>query len=167
MAKKPVQTNGLAHLKQALKNKSLDRLYVFYGEEVFLLKHYLTQMRKLLLDPLTESFNYHRFNNENFHLQAFGDAVEGMPMMAEYTFVQVDEVDFFKFNEADRNQMAAFLGDVPEWCTVVFTYETVEWKPDKRNKKFWDIVEKTGTIVPLQAKTIVPVFIFLCLSRLY
>ena len=147
MAKKPVQTNGLAQLKQALKNKSLDRLYVFYGEEVFLLKHYLSQMRKLLLDPLTESFNYHRFNNENFHLQAFGDAVEGMPMMAEYTFVQVDEVDFFKFNEADRNQMAAFLGDVPEWCTVVFTYETVEWKPDKRYKKLWEAVDSAATIV--------------------
>ena len=147
MAKKPVQTNGLAQLKQALKNKSLDRLYVFYGEEVFLLKHYLTQMRKLLLDPLTESFNYHRFNNENFHLQAFGDAVEGMPMMAEYTFVQVDEVDFFKFNEADRNQMAAFLGDIPEWCTVVFTYETVEWKPDKRYKKLWEAVDSAATIV--------------------
>ena len=147
MAKKPVQTNGLAQLKQALKNKSLDRLYVFYGEEVFLLKHYLTQMRKLLLDPLTESFNYHRFNNENFHLQAFGDAVEGMPMMAEYTFVQVDEVDFFKFNEADRNQIAAFLGDVPEWCTVVFTYETVEWKPDKRYKKLWEAVDSAATIV--------------------
>ena len=147
MAKKPVQTNGLAQLKQAIKNKSLDRLYVFYGEEVFLLKHYLSQMRKLLLDPLTESFNYHRFNNENFQLQAFGDAVEGMPMMAEYTFVQVDEVDFFKFAESDRNQMAAFLRDIPEWCTVVFTYETVEWKPDKRYKKLWEAVESAATIV--------------------
>ncbi len=147
MAKKPPQSNGLAELKQQLKNKQPGRLYIFHGEEVFLLKHYLGQMRKLLVDELTESFNSHRFNHENFTLQGFGDAVEGMPMMAETTFVQVDEVDFFKFAEPERNKMAEFLSDIPEWCTVVFTYETVAWKPDKRLKKLWGAVEENATIV--------------------
>ena len=88
MAKKyDERPNGLAMLKQHIKNKEPQRLYIFHGEEVFLLKHYLGQLRKILLDELTESFNAHRFNNENFSLQEFGDAVEGMPMMAEHTFV--------------------------------------------------------------------------------
>jgi len=147
MAKKPPQFNGLAELKQQLRNKQPERLYIFHGEEVFLLKHYLGQLRKLLVDPLTESFNSHRFNNENFTLQEFGDAVEGMPMMAEHTFVQVDEVDFFKMPEAERNKMGEFLSDIPEWCTLVFTYETVEWKPDKRLKKLWAAVEENAIIV--------------------
>ena len=147
MAKKPPRPNGLQNLKQSLKAKQLDRLYIFHGEEVFLLKHYLGQMRKQLIDPLTESFNSHRFNQENFSLQEFGDAVEGMPMMAESTFVQVDEVDFFKFPEGERNKMAEFLSDIPEWCTVVFTYETVSWKPDKRLKKLWSAVEENALIV--------------------
>ena len=147
MAKKQPQTNGLAELKQQLKSKQPGGLYIFHGEEVFLLKHYLGQLRKQLVDPLTESFNSHRFNNENFNLQEFGDAVEGMPMMAEHTFVQVDEVDFFKFPEAERNKMGEFLSDIPEWCTVVFTYETVEWKPDKRFKKLWAAIEENALIV--------------------
>ena len=139
--------NGLTILKQQLKAKDPQRLYIFHGEEVFLLKHYLGQLRKILLDELTESFNSHRFNNENFNLQEFGDAVEGMPMMAEHTFVQVDEVELFKMPEAERNKMGEFLSDIPEWCTVVFTYETVEWKPDKRLKKLWAVVEENATIV--------------------
>jgi DNA polymerase-3 subunit delta len=147
MAKKDERPNGLAMLKQQLKAREPQRLYIFHGEEVFLLKHYLSQLRKLLVDELTESFNSHRFNNENFNLQAFGDAVEGMPMMAEHTFVQVDEVDFFKMPEAERNKMAEFLSDIPEWCSVVFTYETVEWKPDKRLKKLWTAVEENATVV--------------------
>ena len=147
MAKKEERPNGLALLKQHIKAKDPQRLYIFHGEEVFLLKHYLGQLRKLLLDELTESFNFHRFNNENFALQAFGDAVEGMPMMAEHTFVQVDEVDFFKMPEPERNKMGEFLSDIPEWCTVVFTYETVEWKPDKRLKKLWSAVDENATIV--------------------
>lgn len=148
MAKKDdYKPNGLAMLKQHIKAKQADRLYIFHGEEVFLLKHYLNQLRKLLLDELTESFNFHRFNNENFTLQEFGDAVEGMPMMAEATFVQVDEVDLFKMPEAERNKMGQFLSDIPEWCTVVFTYETVGWKPDKRLKKLWSAIEDNATIV--------------------
>ena len=147
MAKKPSQTEGLSELKQQLKNKQPGRLYIFHGEEVFLLKHYLGQLRRQLLDPVTESFNSHRFNNENFSLQEFGDAVEGMPMMAEHTFVQVDEVELFKMPEAERNKMGEFLSDIPEWCTVVFTYETVEWKPDKRLKKLWGPIEEHATIV--------------------
>ena len=147
MAKKQPQTSGLAELKQQLKSKQPGGLYIFHGEEVFLLKHYLGQLRKQLIDPLTESFNFHRFNNENFNLQEFGDAVEGMPMMAEHTFVQVDEVDFFKFPEAERNKMGEFLSDIPQWCTVVFTYETVEWKPDKRYKKLWAAIEENALMV--------------------
>ena len=148
MAKKDeFKPNGLALLKQHIKTKQPDRLYIFHGEEVFLLKHYLGQLRKILLDELTESFNAHRFNNENFSLQSFGDAVEGMPMMAEHTFVQVDEVDLFKLPESDRNKMGEFLSDIPEWCTVVFTYETVAWKPDKRLKKIWNPIDENATIV--------------------
>ena len=146
MAKKP-QADGLQELKQQLKLKSPARLYIFHGEEVFLLKHYLGQLRKQLIDPLTESFNSHRFNNENFNLQEFGDAVEGMPMMAETTFVQVDEVDLFKMPEAERNKMGEFLSDIPQWCTVVFTYETVSWKPDKRLKKLWTAIDENALIV--------------------
>ncbi len=147
MARKDDRPNGLALLKQDIKAKAPQRLYIFHGEEVFLLKHYLGQLRKLLLDELTESFNSHRFNNENFNLQEFGDAVEGMPMMAEHTFVQVDEVDLFKMPEAERNKMGEFLSDIPEWCTVVFTYETVAWKPDKRLKKLWTAIDENALIV--------------------
>ena len=149
MARKTAPS-GLLELKQHIKNKDLGRLYVFHGEEVFLLNHYLGQMKKLLLDELTESFNYTRLTNETFEMQTFADAVEAMPMMAESTFVQVDDVDFFKFPEAERSKMGEILSDIPDWCTVLFTYETVSWKPDKRYKKLWEAVESNSLIVEFQ-----------------
>ena len=147
MAKKEIKSNALQELKQALKSRSLERLYFFHGEETFLLHHYLGQIRKQLLDPLTESFNHHRLNNETFDIQAFADAVENLPMMAEFTLVEVDEIDIFKMNEADRNKMTEILSDIPEYCCVVFTYITTPWKPDKRLKKLWDCVSESGVIV--------------------
>ncbi len=146
MAKKQTGPNALQELKGALKAKNLGRLYFFHGEETFLLHHYLEQMKKQLLDPLTESFNAHRLNSETFDIRAFADAVENLPMMAEYTFVQVDDVDPFKMNEDDRSKMTDILSDIPDYCTVVFTYLTLPWKPDKRYKKLWEAVDG-GSIV--------------------
>lgn len=147
MARKQSAGSGITELKTAIKQKTLGRLYFFHGEETFLLHHYLEQMKKLLLDPLTESFNYHRLNSETFELRAFADAVENLPMMADFTFVQIDDVDIFKLNESDREKMAELLRDIPDYCTVVFTYITAAWKPDKRLKKLWEAVDGSGLIV--------------------
>ena len=158
MAKKEVDRVGLQNLKHAIRQKQVQNLYFFHGDEAFLLNHYLEQMRKLLLDELTESFNYHRFNHENFDIQAFGDAVENLPMMAEHTLVQVDDVDLFKLTEDGRGKVAEILSDIPDYCTVVFVYTTLAWNPDKRLKKLWDVVS-TSQIVEFakqEARDLIP-----------
>ena len=147
MAKKQEKDSSIQELKLQLKNKDIGRLYFFHGEETFLLNHYLNQMKKQILDPLTESFNYHRLTNETFDIRDFADAVENLPMMAESTFVQVDDIDLFKMNEDDRTKMTEILSDIPDYCTVVFTYLTAQWKPDKRLKKLWEAVEENGLAV--------------------
>ncbi len=147
MARKDEQKQDvLAELKAAIKAKTPANLYIFHGEERFLLNHYLQQLKGVVLDELTESFNYHRFTQENFDLRSFSDAVENLPMMAERTLVQVDDVDFFKFGEDDREKMTDVLSDIPEYCTVVFTYETVTYKPDKRFAKLYAVVNKGQTV---------------------
>lgn len=146
MAKYQDQT-ALQTLKADLKAKTPGRLYIFHGEEVFLLRHYLDQLRKILVDELTESFNLTRLNNENFNLQTFVDAVESFPMMAESTMIQVDEVDLFKLPEGERNKIGEVLLDIPDYCTVVFTYETVAWKPDKRLKKLWEALDANAQVI--------------------
>lgn len=146
MAQKPQQTGAIQALKAELKEGKLRRLYFFHGEESFLLHYYLEQIKKSLIDDLTESFNYHKLTQENFDVQGFADAVENLPMMAEHTFVWVDEIDIFKLPESDREKMAEIFSDIPEYCTVVFTYGITQWKPDKR-VKFYSAVEKYGTVV--------------------
>lgn len=147
MAKQDEKSQSIKELKTALRDKSLGRLYVFHGEETFLLNYYLKQIKKQLVDELTESFNYHRLNKETFQLRAFADAVESLPMMAEHTFVWVDDIDLFKLTEDERSKACEVLSDIPDYCTVVFTYETTPWKPDKRQKKLWEAFSKNALIV--------------------
>lgn len=147
MAKPTKDNSALQQLKAELRGKEVGNLYVFHGEEVFLLHHYLEQIRKLLLDELTESFNYHRLNSENFDIRSLADAVENLPMMAEHTLVQVDDIDLFKLSEDQREKVVDLLSDIPEYCTLVFTYITVPFKPDKRQKKLWEAIDKNGCVV--------------------
>ena len=121
MAKNYEQPDALLQLKAAIKQKNPGRLYFFYGEEVFLLHHYLEQLRRSIVDELTESFNFHKLTVETFDIQSFADSVENLPMMAERTMVWVDEIDFFKFAENDRERMTQIFSDIPDYCTVVLT----------------------------------------------
>ena len=147
MAQKENMVDDIQKLRVAIREKQIANLYIFHGEETFLLHHYLEQLKKLLVDPLTESFNYNKLTKENFDLRGLADAVESLPMMAENTFVWVDDVDIFKLPEGDREKLAEVFSDIPDYCTVVFTFETVEWKPDKRLKKLWDAISQNGTVV--------------------
>ena len=147
MAKKDKEDTSFQELKGHIRAKEPRNLYFFHGEETFLMQHYLQRLRNLLLDELTESFNYHRMNSDNFDLREFADAVENLPMMAEHTMVQVDDVDPFKLPEDSRNKLAEILEDIPEYCTVVFTYVTASWKPDKRFAKLWKAVQDAGFVV--------------------
>lgn len=153
MAKKTEEPNLLQKLKEEIRQGAPGRLYFFYGEEVFLLHHYLKQLHKVVVDPVTESFNYHKLTTENFELRAFADCVENLPMMAERTMVVVDEIDIFKMNEGDRERMIEILSDIPQYCTVVFTYETTVFKPDKRLKKLWETISQCGTLVEFQKQS--------------
>lgn len=150
MAKKSVTDGAFQALKASLRNKNIDRLYFFFGEESFLMNYYLDAVKKQLLDSLTESFNYHRFHSENFDLAELLSAIENLPMMAEHTLIQVDDIDIFKLDESERGKLGEALSDIPDYCTVIFTYLTVAWKPDKRMKKLWDAVERCGQIVEFQ-----------------
>lgn len=147
MAKQAEKSNALQELKQDIRNKQTNRLYFFHGEETFLLHHYLEQLKKLLLDELTEAFNFHKLTNETFDAQAFGDCVENLPMMAENSLVWVDDIDIYKLPEQERERVAEIISDIPDYCTVVFTFVTVPWKPDARMKKFHETVSKCGTVV--------------------
>ncbi len=143
MAKKPeAKEQGVQQLKTDLKEKRLGQFYILYGEEDYLRRHYFEQLRKQLLDGLTEDFNFHPMNGENFSLQALSDALETLPMMAERSLVWLDEVDLFA--QAETESLARMLSDVPEHCCLVCTYG--EFKPDKRKKKLWETVEKNAVL---------------------
>ena len=150
MAKKPTgAAGGAEQLKSDLRAKAPGRFYVLYGEEDYLRRYYLEQLKKQLLDDLTEAFNFHRLTAENFSVDLLGDCIETLPMMAERSLILAEDVDLFA--QADTERICELLSDLPEHCCLVLTYD--EFKPDKRKKKLWDAIEKNAVLAEFRYQT--------------
>ena len=147
MAKKETPVAAFDTFKQELKAGMFRRLYVLWGEETYLLHHYARELHKRVVDPLTEEFNYHRFSSENFNLEDLWNSVENLPMMAERTLVRVDDVDLFDLKEPEREKLIALLLDLPDYCTLVFAYGASAYKPDRRQKRLYETLNKNAFVV--------------------
>lgn len=141
------KVDGVGLLKAALKAKNPGKLYFFYGEEHYLRQYYLETLKKQLLDGPAMDFNFHRFTTENMDLHAVQDAIEALPMMAERSVIQIDDYDPFQRKEEERERVMRLIADLPDYCCVIFNYETEELKPDKRMKKLYESITKYGLLV--------------------
>ena len=143
---------ALQRLKAALKTGDVGNFYVFFGEEAFLKEHYWRMLEKKLLDGPAAEFNFHRFNAETLSPQALSEAVDAMPMMAERTLIRVDDVDFFKQAEGAREQYRTIFADLPEYCCIVFVYDTVAYKQNKTMKKLCKAMDAHVTPIEFKAQ---------------
>lgn len=128
-------TLALERLKDALKSGDIGRLYVFHGEEAYLRRYYLEELKKCLVPEGFAAFNFHHMEGRGLSMQQLADAVEAMPMMAEHTLIIVSDLDLYKLDERSRAQVIELLEDLPAYCTLVFSYEQIPFKRDAKMKK--------------------------------
>jgi DNA polymerase-3 subunit delta len=95
MAFKNKENTGLADLKQQLKTKQTQKVYLFYGPEKFLLEYYLKELKAMVLNPDTQDFNLTFFENKVKPRQII-DACETYPVFTEKKMVIVRDSGFFK-----------------------------------------------------------------------
>ena len=139
---KQTDSSGYQTLKSELKAGVFRRMYVFYGEEDYLRENYRKQLRNKLVSGPAEEFNYHRFTEENWSLEAISEAVEAVPMMSEYSLVEISDVNLFQRPDSERTQLSELLTELPDYCVLLLIYDALEWKPDKRIKKLWEPISR-------------------------
>ena len=135
--KKTSATEGYQQLKADIKSGAFRRMYIFFGEERYLLENYRGQLKKKLTEGPAEDFNYHRFTEETWDVGALGEAVEAIPMMSPTSLIEIIDIDPFSRPEGERQALTELLPGIPDYCTLVWSFDAVEWKPDKRMKKLW------------------------------
>ena len=132
-------------LREKLNTAPMD-WYVFGGEEEYLKRYYLAQLReKIVPDETFAPFNHVVFDGPEVDFGALADAVKAPPMMADFKLVEWRYADFEKMKERDRAALAELLAikkDFPYSALVfVTTAEGFEMGTQKRPGK---LVSKYG-----------------------
>lgn len=150
--KAPKANEAFQKLKNDLSAGTLGCAYIFYGEESYLREFYLGEVRKKLIPDGFEEFNFHTLDGKDLSVQALVEMAEAMPMMAERTLLVVSDYDIFKQGEEQREKFIAFLNDIPEYCCVVFVYDTVDYKPNRTMKKLFKAITDHVETVEFKAQ---------------
>ena len=152
-AKKTAKNEVYQKLKTDLKEGNpLGNAYLFYGEESYLREYYLGEMKKRLIPAGFEEFNYHALEGKDLTAQSLTEMAEAMPMMAERTLIVVTDWDIYKLNEDQRERFIALLEDLPEYCCIVFVYDTVAYKQNKTVKKLCKAMDAHVTPIEFKAQ---------------
>ena len=139
-------TSGFDKLKKDLSTGTPGQLYLFHGEETYLRDYYLGRLRDAVLPGGLGEFNRHDLAGKDMSPHALEEAVDCLPILTERTFVLVTDYDLFKAGEKDREEYLRILGNLPDYCCVVFLYDLIEYKADARTK-LAAAVKKYGTAV--------------------
>jgi DNA polymerase-3 subunit delta len=141
-------------LKDAIAKGVPERLYIFYGEERYLLENYLDKLRKLLTAGGFSDFNHRHFDGQGLSVEELAEACDTLPAFAERSLIEVHDFDIFKAGDEVRQKLAALFSDLPDYVCLVFVYDTVEWNPDNR-LAFTKELKKTAKLVefPVQEQS--------------
>ena len=113
-----------------LKKDGPARLYLLYGEEEYLKEVFQKEIRDAVFpDGAVNDFCYRKFSDTDFDRDAFDEAVNALPFLAERILVEVNNCDINKLGE----DLLPVVKDLPDYCTVIFRQNS-EYVPDFRLK---------------------------------
>ena len=138
---------GYQKLKNDLAAGELGQVYLFHGEESYLREYYLGAVKKALIPADFEEFNYHSLDGKSLSVGELTEAVEAMPMMTERTLVVVTDCDLFRLSEDARRMLEALLEDFPDYCCLIFVYDVLEYKQDRKLKELCAAIDRHMQVV--------------------
>jgi len=131
--------NDYKKIDLAIKENQIGNCYIFFGDEHYLRDHYIEQLRVLLCPDGADGFNYKRFEGADLSLNDLDDAINTFPAFAERTLIEIHDYDLFNIAS---NQLPVILSNLPEYVCVLFVYNTIAYKPDKRTKFYKQLSEQ-------------------------
>ena len=119
-------------LNQDIKEKSVKKIYLLYGDEPFLVGSYKKKLREAITGGDTMNFNY--FEGKNPDVKEIISLADTMPFFADRRLILVDGSGFFK---SAQEELAAYLPQMPDTTCLVFAESEV----DKRNRLYKRVKE--------------------------
>ena len=119
-------------LNQDIKEKSVKKIYLLYGDEPCRVGSYKKKLREAITGGDTMNFNY--FEGKNPDVKEIISLADTMPFFADRRLILVDGSGFFK---SAQEELAAYLPQMPDTTCLVFAESEV----DKRNRLYKRVKE--------------------------
>ena len=107
---------SLNEFQKRIRSGKPDGWYIFAGEEDYLKRFYLSELRRAALgdDEDTALFNLASFDSDNMDIAAAREAIESPPMMGDYKFVEWKFADLTSLRESEIKKLTETLFPLKE-----------------------------------------------------
>jgi DNA polymerase-3 subunit delta len=108
--------------RSRLKSGDFSGWYIFAGEEDYLKRHYLGELKKCILtedDPFA-FFNLLSFDGEDIDFRAVREAIESPPMMSEYKLIEWKYANLDALKESERAELEELFFLKKEYPYAIF-----------------------------------------------
>lgn len=113
----------LASFKTNLKNGQLSGVYIFSGEEDYLVRYYLKTLReKIVGDEAFAVFNNPVFDGEEIDFSKILEAVKAPPMMSDLKLIEWRHADFTGLRESSLEEFEELIEACKEYSYSVVAF---------------------------------------------
>jgi DNA polymerase-3 subunit delta len=138
----------IAKFKSDLKSGGLRGVYILGGEEEYLIRYYLGEIRRSLdIDPTFAVFNNPSFEGGEVDFAELTEAVKSPPMMSDYKLIEWHHADFTALSDAEVELLLDLCGMIKDYPYAVVAFLLVPEGFDLYSKK-----KKAATLRKVQTE---------------
>ena len=134
-------------LKKQIKDNNFSRIYLIYGSETYLKRHYYNLLVSKCVGQDFADFNLHIFDSPS-DIKEISAAAEMLPVMSERTCVVIKDLKLSDIDDSGKKELLRLIADIPETCVLVIC----ELTADADGKEWKEIItacEKAGSVIRL------------------
>ena len=115
----------IATLKSRLKTGEVGGWYVFAGEEDYLKRYYLGELRRVIVtDEVFSTFNYLLIDGADIDFAEIREAIKSPPMMSDYQLIEWRFANLDALKESEKTALLDLVSLKDEYPCAVFAIMT-------------------------------------------
>lgn len=130
-------------IQRELQENMVRSVYLFTGEEDYLIENLCQSIIKKVITPGAEGFDYQKITGQaltNWSPSALLAATKQLPFMSTKRVFHFINCQWFQGGASKNTELLDFLQNVGDEAVIIFT----EGKVDKKQKKILDLLQKKG-----------------------
>lgn len=138
-----------------IKSRDLKSVYLFYGEEVYLIDYIIKCLKDTFIDQSFEALNYTVLEGEEVNLDKIVNACETLPFMSEKKIVIINDFqplmskkgEGSPMEEVNIKALSKYILELDDYLCLVFV---IKQKDAKKSNQIYKSIKKAGDIVELK-----------------